>query len=101
MIVASIQESIRNGTRGPVWDGKPYTRPWGFQLQDISKLIYLWHGERDLMVPLSVGSFQAKKLTNCIAKFYPDEGHFSLITNHMKEFFDVLTASSVRKRKQA
>ena len=101
MVVASVQESIRNGTRGPIWEGKLYTRPWGFELQDISKLIYLWHGERDLMVPLSVGSFQAKNLPNCIAKFYPDEGHFSLITNHMREFFDVLTASSVRMRKQA
>jgi pimeloyl-ACP methyl ester carboxylesterase len=92
MIVESVQESIRNGTRGPIWEGKLYTRPWGFELQDISKQIYLWHGERDLLIPPPVGYFQAKNLPNCIAKFLPDEGHFSLITNHLKEFFDALTA---------
>jgi len=89
-IAQSIQESIRNGTRGIVWEGKLYTRPWGFRLQDISKQVYLWHGERDLIIPPSVAYFQAKNLPNCIVKFYPDEGHFSLFTNHMKEFFHVL-----------
>ncbi len=89
-IAESVQESIRNGTRGIIWEGKLYTRPWEFRLQDISKQVYLWHGERDLIIPPSVAYFQAKNLPNCIAKFYPDEGHFSLVTNHMKEFFQVV-----------
>ena len=89
-IAESVQESIRNGPRGIIWEGKLYTRPWGFRLQDISKQVYLWHGERDLLIPPSIAYFQAKNLPNCIGKFYPDEGHFSLATNHVKEFFHVL-----------
>jgi hypothetical protein len=89
-IAESVQESIHNGTRGIIWEGKLFTPPWGVRLQDISKLVYLWHGERDLVIPPSIAYFQAKNLRNCIAKFYPDEGHFSLVTDHMKEFFHVL-----------
>jgi pimeloyl-ACP methyl ester carboxylesterase len=91
-IVDSTLEAVRSGTRGTVWEGRLYTSAWTFRLQDIRTEIHLWHGERDVSVPPAMGYFQARSLPNCRARFYPEEGHFSLVTNHMAEFFEVLTS---------
>ena len=92
IIVASTLEAVRRGTRGSAWEGHLYASPWPFRLEDISKEIHLWHGEEDVTVPASMGRHVAETLAKCQPRFYPGEGHFSLITNHMAEFFEILTA---------
>ena len=92
IIVRSTLEAVRFGTRGSAWEGKIYASPWPFRLEEISKEVHLWHGEQDATVPLSMGRHVAQTLSKCRPRFYPNEGHFSLITNHMAEFFEVLTA---------
>ena len=51
---------------------------------------YLWHGENDNNVPVSVGRYVADAIPNCRAIFVEDEGHFSLPYHHMREFLNVL-----------
>ncbi len=92
IIVQSTLEAVRFGTRGSAWEGKLYASPWPFRLEDISTEVYLWHGEQDATVPATMGHHVAQTLGNCRPRFYADEGHFSLVTNHMAEFFEVLTA---------
>src|SRR5581483_11056124 len=92
ILVASTLEAVRSGTRGTAWEGRIYASPWAFRLEDISKEVHLWHGEEDATVPASMGRHVAETLFRCRPRFYPKEGHFSLITNHMAEFFEVLTA---------
>jgi pimeloyl-ACP methyl ester carboxylesterase len=92
IIVQSTLEAVRLGTRGSAWEGKLYASPWPFRLEDISTEVYLWHGEQDATVPATIGRHVAQTLGNCRPRFYADEGHFSLVTNHMTEFFEVLTA---------
>ena len=91
IIVASTLEAVRFGTRGSAWEGRLYASPWPFRLEDIAKEVHLWHGEEDATVPASMGRHVAATLAKCRPRFYPGEGHFSLITNHMVEFFEVLT----------
>ncbi|HEY7219315.1 MAG TPA: alpha/beta hydrolase [Candidatus Binatia bacterium] len=92
ILVASTLEAVRSGTRGTAWEGRIYASPWAFRLEDISKEVHLWHGEDDATVPASMGRHVAETLFQCRPRFCPREGHFSLITNHMAEFFEVLTA---------
>jgi pimeloyl-ACP methyl ester carboxylesterase len=78
-------QAFRMGCRGPAWDGCLYARPWGFRLQDIKLPVQLWHGERDIIVPASMGHRCASALPNCKATFCPDDGHFSLPFARIRE----------------
>jgi pimeloyl-ACP methyl ester carboxylesterase len=88
----SMLEAFRRGTRGVARDYAILARPWGFQLQDISMEVYLWHGESDKDVPPAMARYVASAIPNCHAEFLPEEGHFSLLGNHIEEILTVLTS---------
>lgn len=81
----NVVEAFRGGSRGAAYELLLYTRPWGFLLEDIATRVNLWHGEQDVSVPPTMGQYQARTIPNCRAIFYPGEGHFSLVINHMEE----------------
>lgn len=83
-------EAFRSGARGVTWDTVLLTRPWGFSLQDITMPVYHWQGEADNVLPPSQGQYLAKNIPNCQSKFYPNEGHISLITNHYEEILGAI-----------
>jgi pimeloyl-ACP methyl ester carboxylesterase len=82
---ATVLEAFRPGTRGAALETALYARPWGFRLQDIKKEVYLWQGELDINVTPAMGRYLATAIPNCHARFYADEGHFSLLPNRMQE----------------
>src|SRR5262249_7784768 len=84
LLTESSREGLRPGVDGAAWDGFLFSRPWGFDFQEIRTSVYLWHGEKDVVVPASMGHFLAKKIPGCIAKFYPEDGHFSLPFSRMR-----------------
>ena len=86
------REAFRSGIDGVDQDAELFKRPWGFQLQDITAEVHLWHGEPDLTVPVSVGRYVADAIPNCHATFFPDEGHISILRNHIREILNVLVA---------
>jgi pimeloyl-ACP methyl ester carboxylesterase len=86
----NIVEALRRGSRGVACELLLYTRPWGFLLNDIATRVDLWHGEQDASVPPTMGRYQASTIPNCRAMFYPGEGHFSLVINHMEEILSSL-----------
>ena len=88
--IYSIREAFRAGTRGASHDAVLYKHPWGYQLQDISMPIHLWHGDLDTQVPVSVGQYVANAIPNCQAKFLPEEGHLSLAHNYIEEILNPL-----------
>jgi pimeloyl-ACP methyl ester carboxylesterase len=63
-----------------------YARPWGFRLQDIDAPVHLYQGEEDRNVAPGMGHYMADAMPHCIARFYPDEGHLSLLVNCREEF---------------
>ena len=85
-------EALRSGIDGVDQDAALYARPWGFQLQDITAEVYLWHGEPDINVPVSVGRYVADAIPNCHATFFPAEGHFSIARNHIREILNIMVA---------
>jgi pimeloyl-ACP methyl ester carboxylesterase len=84
-------EAIREGALGPAEAGALYWKPWGFRLEDIHMKVHIWHGDADLNAPFAAhGKVLAQKLPNVIAKFYPGEGHISLIHKYLKSILETL-----------
>ena len=72
---------------------RSYWKPWGFRLEDILTKVHVWHGEDDLNAPFAAhGKVLAEKLPNVEAKFYPGEGHISLIHKYLETFMQTLFA---------
>ncbi len=86
----SLQEAFRSGSRGAAWDYALLTRPWGFNLEELSVKVQLWHGELDATLPVWMGRYMAEVIPNCRAEFLSDEGHISLIFNHAKQILSDL-----------
>jgi pimeloyl-ACP methyl ester carboxylesterase len=91
VLSASFREAFRQSLRWPAEDVVLYSRPWGFRLQDIRLRVHLWHGEKDWIVPPQMARYTARSISNCRATFYPDEGHFSIILNRIKEIWQIFS----------
>ena len=81
--------AFQQGARGVTWDYVLISRPWGFKLEEIGIPVFLWHGEADTICSVSMGRYVAGKIPNCTPRYYPDEGHYSLI---IKNFEEILTS---------
>jgi pimeloyl-ACP methyl ester carboxylesterase len=90
LFIGGMQEAFRGGTKGANHEAALYKRPWGFDLQDITAEVHLWHGDQDLNVPISAGRHVAAALPNCQARFLEGEGHLSLPYNFMREILKAL-----------
>jgi pimeloyl-ACP methyl ester carboxylesterase len=89
-LVNSSVEALRHGVRAVAADGLLYGRPWGFLLKEIRTQVFLWHGEKDVIVPPTMGHYLAENIPNCSAKFYPEDGHFSLPFGRIREILKVV-----------
>jgi hypothetical protein len=58
--------------------------------QDIAMKVNLGYGERDRNISPAMGRYLAATLPNSDDRFYPSEGHLSLIVNHAEEILGVL-----------
>lgn len=86
-------EALRQGGYGPAQAASLYWRPWGFGLEDIRLRVHVWHGEADLNAPFTAHARAlAARLPNVEAKFYPGEGHISLIHKHLETILATLAA---------
>jgi pimeloyl-ACP methyl ester carboxylesterase len=90
--IAMIREALLAGPRGAQWDAALMVSLWDFRPQDIQLAVYLWHGEKDENAPLAMGRFMADAIPNSQVRFYPDEGHLSLMSKYIEEILYVLIA---------
>ncbi|HMF33446.1 MAG TPA: alpha/beta hydrolase [Candidatus Lokiarchaeia archaeon] len=92
IFAVNFSEAFRQGSQGEGRDGILRVIPWGFGPEDLSPDIpvFLWHGEQDGNVPASVARSVASTIPHCKARFFPSEGHVSLVVHHAPEFFQVL-----------
>jgi pimeloyl-ACP methyl ester carboxylesterase len=83
MLGTVIAEAFHQGSRGAALDVVLLGRPWGFRLEEIEAVVFLWQGEADVLVPPAMGRYLAARIPNCHATFFPEEGH--LLFDHMSE----------------
>ncbi len=88
LIQADRNEGYRQGGIGTWYDALiPGT--WSIPLNEIKTKLYLWQGEEDISVPLSMGQYMAEKIPNCEARFIKGVGHF-WIFEHLAEMLEKL-----------
>lgn len=92
MLLRTFREAMRSGCSGAVEDLHIYGRPWGFSPREIIVPVYIWHGEKDRIVPPAMGRWMAANIPGSHAAFCPHEGHFSLIANQMNRILSRLAA---------
>ncbi len=89
------QEGTRQGAAGSISEGQLLARDWGFRVEDIRvKKLFLWHGNADRIVPVSMGQNIATAIANTQARFYANEGHYSLMVNYAVEILSTLVMAT-------
>ena len=84
-LMENFKEAVKNGTKGVHRDANLYSNYWGFKLKNIKKKIFVWHGDKDLTVPIITNKYYKKKLKNKKIFIKPNEGHFSICYNFMND----------------
>lgn len=79
-VAASFRQAMLCGIDGWRDDDLAFTRPWGFDLADISVPVAIWQGGLDKMVPFAHGKWLAEHVPGSRVHLYDDEGHLSVIT---------------------
>ncbi len=92
-LVIALCESFLQGSKGAAYDCKLYGRSWGFEPASIAcDRVYLWHGQHDVNVPVSMARGVAEAIPACEARFYPDEGH--LLMGHLDEIMTTMASAA-------
>ncbi len=78
-------ESYRQGIDGVVQEWELYVADWQMELSEVHFPIALWYGADDKMAPYHRGYYYNNMLPDSKLKVLSDEGHFSLIRNHLEE----------------
>jgi pimeloyl-ACP methyl ester carboxylesterase len=90
LFVEAYREALRQGARGAARELLLFSRPWDFRLEQIGMPVHLWHGELDTIVPPAMARRQQRALLECRARFFPREGHFSVVVHHVREMLEML-----------
>jgi pimeloyl-ACP methyl ester carboxylesterase len=89
---ASLFETLARGPEGYAHDlFLLFVTPWGFRPEEISVPTLIWHGDRDLAVPLGVGEFFDRTIPRSSLHVLPGEGHL-LLWSHAEEILASLAA---------
>ena len=91
-LAASFREALRNGIEGWLEDDLAFTRPWGFDLAEISVPTMIWQGSEDLMVPFAHGEWLAVHIPHAVVHLESGEGHLSIAIGAMGRMLDELVA---------
>ena len=92
VIIASLQETFRNGIDGDLLDAQLLAQPWGINLEAIGTAVTVWHGAEDATFPLPMGKFLAETLPNARLHLLPAEGHVSLLSHHRRKILEQAAA---------
>lgn len=88
--IEGSKESYRQGIDAVVQEWKLYVSDWQMELSTIHSPVSLWYGSSDKMAPTYRGHYYKKELPNSKLKVIDNEGHFSLIRNHLEEILTEL-----------
>jgi pimeloyl-ACP methyl ester carboxylesterase len=88
----SNDRALAQGIAGWRDDDIAFTKPWGFELDEIRVPTLLWQGEQDLMVPAAHGRWLAERIPGVEAHISEEDGHLSISVGRLGEIYDWLAA---------
>jgi pimeloyl-ACP methyl ester carboxylesterase len=80
---ASLAEAYAQGSAGACVEAHLIGSPRGFALQDIGCPVHVYQGGSDRHVPPAMGRYLAARLPAGRLRFYPHEGHLSILVNRI------------------
>jgi pimeloyl-ACP methyl ester carboxylesterase len=88
----SSRQAWRASTAGVIADAEIYAEPRGFQLEEISVPVRLWHGTKDRTFSFRLAEEIASRLPNCELRIVENAGHYSLPIRNMERILADLIA---------
>lgn len=89
----SQRRAWRGSAEGVMADAQIYADPWGFPLEQVSVPVRLWHGIKDRSFSVGLAEEVVGRLSNCMARYIDEAGHYSLPIRHMPEILRDLMAA--------
>jgi pimeloyl-ACP methyl ester carboxylesterase len=91
VLLRTMMETARQNGAGNRNEIERLVKPWGFDIREIRvPRIYLWHGDKDRIMPAGPARRMARTLHDCTATFYREEGHFSVLVNRAADLMAAL-----------
>jgi pimeloyl-ACP methyl ester carboxylesterase len=75
MFVANFAEALRQGPDAFAEEVILGSRPWGFDLREISVPVCFWHGDADNSTPLGMARGMAERIPKARLSVLPGQGH--------------------------
>jgi pimeloyl-ACP methyl ester carboxylesterase len=92
--IRGLQYGIATSVDGWIDDDLAFTRPWGFDLVDITAPVTIWQGDADLMVPFTHGQWLSRNVPGARPHLEPGEGHLSITVGAVERMLDELAEIS-------
>ncbi|MBF6022846.1 alpha/beta fold hydrolase [Lysobacter niastensis] len=89
----SLSVAYRQGIDGAMSEAALIARPRGFELADIRIPVHVYQGGHDRNVPPDMGEYIARHIKLSRYRFFPDEGHLSIVSNAADEYLEDFVAS--------
>ena len=91
-VLGAYLEALRPGPRGVRQDAALMVSPWGLDPRAVAMPVHLWHGEEDHFASPCVVRHLVAALPRVQARFYPGEGHVTLLLNYGASILDELAS---------
>lgn len=76
-VIADLGEALRTGVDGWLDDLLAFVKPWGFDLDEITTPIMIWHGSEDRLNPISHGRWLGGHVPGATPHLLEGQGHLS------------------------
>jgi pimeloyl-ACP methyl ester carboxylesterase len=97
-LAQALSTAVATGIAGWRDDDLAFVKDWGFAVSQVDVPVTVWQGEQDAMVPLAHGAWLAGNVLGARPRLMPDEGHLSLVVNHIEAIVaDLADAAAGRK----
>jgi pimeloyl-ACP methyl ester carboxylesterase len=91
-LATTFRQAVSTGIWGWFDDDLAFTRPWGFDLDEVGVPVVVWQGGQDRMVPFAHGQWLATQVPGARPRLLPDEGHLSIGVASFGKILDDLLA---------